>query len=391
MSALRVTAWSFAAFFYAYQYILRVMPSVLLDDFMRQFHMNSFIFGQFSGVYYLGYSAMHIPLGIFLDRFGPRLVMPICIILTVVGLLPILFSDNWVHLIIGRALIGMGSSAAILGAFKIIRMLFVEAYFTRMLSFVVTIGLVGAIYGGGPLNYFCHKFGYKYVISLIAVIGILIAITSYIVMPKIEKNQSNNIFEDIFAVVKNKRVILGCVSAGLMVGPLEGFADVWGKTFLKEVYGASDSAAASLPSLIFIGMCCAPVLSFVAEKTKKYIGTIIGSGIIMAVSFFALITGKLIISIIGAMFFIVGICCAYQVIAIYKISTYVSENSAGFTTSMANMIIMIFGYFFHAIIGETINQFGGIGCAKALVFGISIIPVALCFGVLGFYFLYQQD
>ena len=85
--------WAVGAIFYAYQYILRVMPNIMMDDILNQFNIDRVTFGQFSGVYYIGYSLMHLPIGIMLDRFGPKRVMPICILLTIIGLLPLIFSD----------------------------------------------------------------------------------------------------------------------------------------------------------------------------------------------------------------------------------------------------------------------------------------------------------
>ena len=178
--------WIVASLFYAYQYILRVMPSIMLEDIMRQFQIPATSFGQFSGIYYIGYSLMHIPVGIFLDRFGPRKVMTVCILLTVVGLMPLLFSTHFFYPLLGRACIGIGSSAAILGVFKIIRMAFSEKLFSRMLSFSVMIGLLGAIYGGGPVSYLCAKIGYQTVVQLFALLGVLLAIVTYIVVPSVE-------------------------------------------------------------------------------------------------------------------------------------------------------------------------------------------------------------
>ena len=48
------------------------MPNIMLDDIMQQFQIDAATFGQFSGVYYIGYSLMHLPIGIMLDRFGPE-------------------------------------------------------------------------------------------------------------------------------------------------------------------------------------------------------------------------------------------------------------------------------------------------------------------------------
>lgn len=377
--------WLIASIFYAYQYILRVMPNIMMNDILQQFNMDTATFGQFSGVYYIGYSLMHLPIGIMLDRFGPKKIMPICILMTSLGLVPIIFSEYWIYPIIGRTLIGMGSSAAILGTFKIIRLNFTEQKFTRMLSFSVTIGLFGAIYGGGPVDYMCTMFGYKTVTSIFALLGLFLSFMTFLIVPNIQSSQKKtSVFADIKEVLSSRKVIAICFLSGLMVGPLEGFADVWGSAFLKQIYGYEGALAASLPSAIFMGMCFgAPLLSYIAEKSRNYLATIIGSGILMAISFFALLTGIIPSSIMFIMFLVVGICCAYQIIAIYQASTYVREEVVGLTTAVANMIIMIFGYIFHTLIGWIINIMGGPTVSKAFIYGIFIIPVALIIGIFG--------
>ncbi len=379
------TMWSIVSIFYAYQYILRVMPNIMMDDLLQQFHIDTAMFGQFSGIYYIGYSLMHLPIGIMLDRFGPKKILPICMIMTVIGLLPIIFAEYWVYPIIGRALIGMGSSAAILGSFKVIRLGFSEDRFTRMLSLTVTIGLIGAIYGGGPVNYMCMTLGYKTVVALFAVIGFALAVITYLTIPTIESTHKTTVIADIKDVFSNPKVIIVCLLAGLMVGPLEGFADVWGTAFLKQNYGFDSTIASSLPSLIYIGMCFgSPLLSLIAEKSTYYFGTIIVAALIMATSFFALTFGYATLNSISVMFIAVGVCSAYQIIAIYKASTYVQEHVVGLTTAIANMIIMTFGYAFHSIIGVIIESMGGPQSTEAFQLGIVVIPIALVIGIVGY-------
>lgn len=386
------SVWMTASIFYAYQYIIRVMPNIMLGDIMNQFHIDAAIFGQFSGVYYIGYSLMHLPIGIMLDRYGPKNVMSGCILLTVIGLLPILFSEHWMYPLIGRFLIGVGSSAAILGAFKIIRMAFDEKYFTRMLSLSVTIGLIGAIYGGAPVSYMCTTLGYKAVVEIFAMIGLALAVVTYAIVPKMESVSQESVISNVKLVLMNRKVIMICLLAGLMVGPLEGFADVWGAEFLKQVYGYDGTVASYLPSMIFIGMCFgAPVLSLVAEKTGRYVAVITGAGIVMLVTFAALVAKLLTVNTMTIGFVCVGVCCAYQILAIYKASTYVPEHVAGLTTAVANMIIMIFGWVFHTVIGCVINAYGGTKVASTFVYGIGVIPSTLAVGVIGFMLIARTD
>src|SRR3989338_6691448 len=126
--------WFIASVFYAYQYILRVMPSVMMPDIMLKYQIDPAAFGQFSGVYYLGYSLVHVPAGMLLDRFGPKKVMPVFMVLTVIGMMPLVFTSIWVYPMIGRVLVGVGSSSAILGIFKVIRMSFPKEKFAWYLS-----------------------------------------------------------------------------------------------------------------------------------------------------------------------------------------------------------------------------------------------------------------
>lgn len=380
--------WIIASIFYAYQYVLRVMPSIMLTDIMERFQLDAGSFGQFSGIYYISYSLMHLPVGIFLDRYGPKRIMTLCILLTVVGLSPMVFATHWIYPIIGRFLIGLGSSAAILGTFKIIRMTFAEKRFARMLSLSVMIGLIGAIYGGAPVNYLCTTIGYQMVIYLFSAIGIGLAVATYWIIPHSPPSPRTPIRSDLKEVFSQSKVLWVCLFAGFMVGPLEGFADVWGSEFLKRVYGFEPSVATSLPSAIFIGMCFgAPLLSFIAEKLKSHLATIIGAGIAMTVGFTLLLFGQISPKFLGFNFAVIGICSAYQILAIYKASTFVREEIAGLTTAIANMIIMIFGYVFHSTIGGIVSMLGGPTGNHSLFYGVIVIPIGLSLGLIGFILL----
>ena len=392
-----ILSWFIVSLFYAYQYILRVLPNVASADILKKFdNLTASDFGQFAGVYYFFYASVHIPIGILLDKKGPKYVLPISILMTSAGLLPLLYSSSWTIACIGRTLTGIGSSAAILGIFKIIHLNFTGAKFTRMLGLSITIGLLGAIYGGQPISFFINIYGFDLVVKYLMLIGVLIACIAFITIPT-NKNHiisGKGILSNILQVFKTKKVIYIAICAGLMVGPIEGFPDAWGSRFLKAAYQNFNLQQITLlPSFIFIGMCLgSSFISYLADKTRLYYELIILSAFGMAIIFIYILFNKTNFDSMKILLFIVGVLCSYQILAIYKATTYVKENLVGLTTSILNMVIMSFGHPLHILIGKVVeyNWDGkiidgtNIYSVKAYTYGISIIPICLIIGGIGF-------
>jgi predicted MFS family arabinose efflux permease len=381
--------WAVATLFYAYQYVLRVLPTVIREELLVHFNTNALEFGQFAGLYYLSYSLMHIPLAIWLDRKNPKYIIPLCILATVGGIVPLLISDTIAAANIGRFIMGIGSSGAILGVFKVIRLGFPESHFNRMLGLSVTVGLVGALYGGLPVRTLLETTHWQDIVLYFCWIGGFLAVLAFVVIPSKYKPiiSTHNIMDDIIQVLKNKNVLMVCICAGLMLGPLEGFADVWGAGFLQSVYQIAPAKAAGISSLMFLGMLFgAPGLTYMADYLKAHIKIIIGAALFMGTVFVTMLYGFGSPEMLSVLFTAVGVACAYQIIAIYVASTYVRERHVSITTALANMIIMTFGYFFHTVIGIMMgdHQSGGNFSHEQYQYGLSIIPICLFIAAIGF-------
>lgn len=381
--------WAVATLFYAYQYVLRVLPNVIREELLVHFNTNALEFGQFAGLYYLSYSLMHIPLAIWLDRKNPKFIIPLCILATVAGIVPLLISDTIAAANIGRFIMGIGSSGAILGVFKVIRLGFPESHFNRMLGLSVTVGLVGALYGGLPVRTLLETTHWQDIVLYFCWIGGFLAVLAFVVIPSKYKPiiSTHNIIDEIIQVLKNKNVLMVCICAGLMLGPLEGFADVWGAGFLQSVYQIAPAKAAGISSLMFLGMLFgAPGLTYMADRLKAHIKIIIGAALFMGTVFVTMLYGFGSPEMLSVLFTAVGVACAYQIIAIYVASTYVRERHVSITTALANMIIMTFGYFFHSVIGVMMgdHQSGGNFSHEQYQYGLSVIPICLFIAAVGF-------
>ena len=385
--------WLFITLFYCYQYVLRLLPNVIMPELMEQFSIGASEFGDFAGIYYVGYILMQIPMGLLLSRFGGKNILPISILIASLGSLPIANGNSWQLVILGRFMIGVGTSAAIVGAFQIFRAIFPK-HFTRMIGALVCVGLLTAIYISKPLSIITHSVGIKEMVYSLVLSGIILAIATYLVLPKTPSSQNSNVLVDIKEIISNKKLIIMSLLAGLMVAPLEGFADAWGTAFIRMVYEIERHTADSIVSTILTGMCIGSILlPYLAEKTKSYYGTTLISGLIMALCFGFLLTGMGTIFTLYLISLLIGICSAYQVVIISHIATYVKLSLSGMAAAVSNMIIMAFGYFFHKSIAYVIESNSSVlevssmpptYSYDAYILGISVIPIAMLIAITGF-------
>jgi MFS family permease len=183
------------------------------------------------------------------------------------------------------------------------------------------------------------------------------------------------------------------IFAGLMVAPLEGFADTHATAFLFSLYQIPRIIGDSIAFFILVGMCAgAIVLPYLAEKINGYYILTALSAFSMAICFVLMFFFSIPVNILYGIYFIIGFFSAYQVIILSKIASYYPTNLAGLAGAIANMIVMSFGYLFNTVIGlsldyfwentmiETIRTYSSTTYIKA----ISIIPIALCIAGVGF-------
>ena len=403
MSSLFIawSTWLALALFYAYQFVQRVFPNIVMDNIMDKYHVNAHEIGHFAGIYYVGYIAMHIPLGIMLDHFNAKKVIPLCILLAVAGFAPLAYIDNFEVATYGRFLIGIGSSGAAVGAFKLLRLGFGEEKFPRMLGWMVTIGLLGAVFGSGPLARFITYLGWEKTLNYILLSGVIIAVISYFAIPNTksdEKFSLDVILKDFKYLFSNKMVFLVCILGGLMIGPLEGFADAWSNPYLKKVYKLTNEEAGDVTQLVYIGMAVGlVVMGFIFEKTKSYYGLLLISAIGMLGCFVVLLMEVIqSIIILKFIFFIIGFFCSYQILIIAKSIALVHVEHATFISAVANMIMMGFGYFSHRGIGTLLHHFwdGSRNTLGSPVYNtenfynsLLILPISLVVAIIGFIIL----
>jgi predicted MFS family arabinose efflux permease len=396
-----VFLWLLANLFFFFQFILRLTPGILREEIIRKFSVDAAAFGTLSGYYYLGYAMAQIPLGIMLDRLSFRFVTSAAIFTAAVGTLIFVVTNNWNLLLFGRLLIGFGSGVAFLAVAKITKTYFDEKYHSFLLGLSFTCGLVGAIVGVTPMKLIFDNYGYDNTFTILAFVAFMLA-TAMLVMGKVETEKASEssakTLHSVFKLMINPKILLIGTSGGLMVGALEGFADVWAIPFFSQVYGMSKTESSTVISFVYFGMCFGgPVLALLASFLRSANFMVFLTGVFTILVFMILFYAPALSPTIAAiMMFFLGILCCYQVLVFTIVSNQVKSTLVGLAIAVINCINMSFGHFFHTIIGRAleqgwdgyINQNGvAIYSKENFIYAFIVIPICCFIGQLGFAFL----
>ena len=394
--------WLLPLLFFAYQFILRLWPGLMMNQIMEQFSIDASQFGLLAAFYYYGYAGMQIPVAILLDRFGTRHIVFIFAVLC--GLAALLFSytTNFYLAIFSRFLIGVGSAVGFLGVSKVLYEWFPKDQYAKMIGFSFTFGLMGAIYGGKPVSVLIETYSWHNVAIALAMISIMIGVATYFTLrtpKKIKATQQEEQFKlTNFTTILSSPIIWWLAFSNLlMVGSLEGFADVWGVGYLMKAYNLSKCDAASLTSFIFIGMIFGgPLLAFFSKKIGNY-SVIALCGVGMALAFVILLLNQTYNHLmLSCLFFSIGIMCCYQVIVFAAGTSLVLPKQLGVTIAFLNCINMLGGSFFHTSIGKIMDIFwtgsmtnDGLKVYDLEVYryALSIIPVCAIVGAIIIYLI----
>lgn len=323
-----------------------------MPELSLKFNSSAIQFSYFAGFYYIGYVLFHLPFGLALGRLNSKLVLLCAILLTAVGLIPINYGTSWWLVLAGRLLTGAGSSAASVGAIQIFSLLF-RKHFTLALGICVFCGLLTVSGLNGPMSNILILHGMEIGLNLLILVGLLLAGLTLLFFPRLPvAGRTLGIWGDIKVVFGNKKLLFTGVIAGLMIAPVEGFADAWGSAIMQVLHKLDRTSANSLISAIFSGTCIGNlILPYVSEKLRSYYGITLVAALIMVLGFAYLYMGLGDIRILTSICFAIGICCGYQVVMLAKVVTFVPERLSGLAGSVGNMVLMSFGPIFHQIIG----------------------------------------
>ncbi|MBI2791034.1 MAG: MFS transporter [Gammaproteobacteria bacterium] len=385
--------WFFPLAFFGFQFILRLFPGLVMPEFLVKFNISATDFGWFASLYYLGYAGMQIPMALLLDKYGPRNVISLSAMLCAVAVWLLLFFDSWPIAMLSRFLIGVGSVVGFLGTSKVISQWFTKERYARLVGLTFSFGLLGALYGGRPVSMMIESMGWEKVLGLLGVVAFLLGLFNFsFVRNKVEQQiKPEPILASLKQLISHRSLLILAFANFLMVGALEGFADVWGVPFLMAARDLSKVDAASITSCIFVGMLFGgPLLAYFSEKFKAHYLVTMISGFLMAMLMACVLffNQELSQSALMIIMFCIGLLCCYQVIVFAIGAELVPAPLMSITIAFLNCINMLGGSFFHSAIGNLMDFFEqgtvieGVKTysLESYVYTLALIPIASLLG-----------
>ena len=99
---------------YGYEFFIRVAPSSLNQEMLNTYGMSDVQLSYVKAAFYFGYVCMQIPAGLLIDRFGPRCLLMVGMLVCSLSIFAFAWFESVHWLIVARIFAGMASSFAYL-------------------------------------------------------------------------------------------------------------------------------------------------------------------------------------------------------------------------------------------------------------------------------------
>jgi predicted MFS family arabinose efflux permease len=172
---------------YFLSYLFRVVNAVIAPNLAADLQIGPADLGLLTSAYFVSFAAFQLPLGVLLDRFGPRRVEGSLLVFAAAGSLTFGMATSLFGLSAGRALIGLGVSAGYMAAIKAYTLWFPAQQWPRINGLHLAAGGLGALSATVPVEFALRYAEWRDVFMLLAALSALVAAAIFWGVP--EKRQ----------------------------------------------------------------------------------------------------------------------------------------------------------------------------------------------------------
>ncbi|MDD5334946.1 MAG: MFS transporter [Rhodoferax sp.] len=242
---------------YFLSYGLRSVNAVIAPELMRELGVTASGLGLLTSAYFLGFGLFQLPLGLLLDRFGPRRVEASLLLLAAAGCALFGSGKTLLTLALARALIGLGVSACLMASFKTFSQWFPVTRLPSLTATIMVAGGLGALSASVPVEAALPLLGWRGTFFLFAGLLVLAAGFLMTVPDQAAEDQREPLAKQIrtLAGIFGNRIFWRFAPQGCLIsGGFMAIQGLWAVPWLMEVNGATRSAAAGVLFLMGLAM-----------------------------------------------------------------------------------------------------------------------------------------
>ncbi len=382
------------AFAYFMSYAFRTINVVIAPDLVRDLQISNADLGLLSSAYFIGFGMTQIPLGLALDRFGPRITEFWVMSLTVIGAIIFALAENFTTLVMARALIGMGVSACLMAAFSGFRAWYAPEQQGQLASAMLVFGTAGALASTWPVHMVTPYIGWRGVFIALAGLSFLAMLILYFGLPVRKRNaleksktsEANLSWKSYKPILTNPffwRILpLGTFCYGGFIA----IQTLWFGPWLIEVMNYPPSQAAQIvfgfnTVLMLAYLFNAWILPKIARKgidTMRYMTLMVGASMLMQAGSYFWQT-----PFVWIWWYLFAITCASFVLAQSIIVLYFPKHYSGRVSTTYNLTLFIGAFIVQWGIGHLLDLGIALGWNKTSAYDLAL-AVFLAIQIAGF-------
>ncbi|AIT63299.1 MFS transporter [Coxiella burnetii] len=353
--------------YYCFAYLLRVYPSVMEYELRSYFDITASSFGLLTSFYYFAYAPLQLPVGVMVDRIGPRRSLIIASIIGTLGVFIFASFREFDFALMGRFMVGFGAAFVYVTTLKLAATWLPRKYFATATGVVTGCGMVAAIFTDIYLTHSVKINGFHFAMyfPLFMGIGLIVAILLIIRDKPKEEGATTEMAaisyrqlgDYLLGIMKNRQMWFIGIVGSLLYLPSSVFLDVWAIPYLRYVHHLSPEQAAWGVSIMLFGWI---ISSFGSGALSDIFGTrkiplLIASFLAAIVASLILYLNGLSIYVLYQLLFLFGICCGPHPLCFTLSKENNPHKISGTAIAFANFVIMMGGFIFQLIVGDILD------------------------------------
>jgi MFS family permease len=169
---------------YYLSYLYRSINALISEALVSEFGLSPGNLGFLTATYFLAFGLVQLPLGVWLDRFGPRRVQAVLLSIAAAGAALFATAEGFVALALGRGLIGLGVAGALMAGLKAIVLWFPPERIALANGWFIMLGALGAVTATAPAEVVLAHMGWRGVFAVLASVTAVSALIILLVVPE---------------------------------------------------------------------------------------------------------------------------------------------------------------------------------------------------------------